>query len=79
MKKNVDIDIDFSPEEVAELFCNLDSGKQARFFNEVGEISDSWDRDFCFQADFIAGDPILTDNGRYVMRIIGEYSGEYIR
>jgi hypothetical protein len=67
---------DITPEIIAELFSRMKSDEQARFFSAVGECVGKWDRDFCFQLQWVAYDPALNAAGRTVMRQIGEYSEE---
>ena len=67
----------FTPEIVAELFANMDSEEQAKFFNHVAAISTTWrlgEGSLCMQMQYITDDDGLTLAGRRVMQMIGEYS-----
>ena len=64
-----------SPEDIAELFTELDSEQQARFFNKVAEIASIWSwGDMGMQLQYITDEEGLTLPGRRVMQNIGEYS-----
>ena len=65
------IDIPVSPETVAEIFWDMDSSEQARFYNHLDKISDYL---FPFRLQQITDDDGLTLAGRRVMQNIGEYS-----
>ena len=73
IKDNVLIEV--TPELVAEMFCDMDSEEQARFFNGMADIISTWGRDFCFQLQYVTDEPSLSACGREVMQQIGEYSG----
>ena len=61
-----------TPEILAELFAHLDSEKQARFFNHVGEVATDW----CWpmQLQYVTEEKVLNLKGRHVMQSIGDYS-----
>ena len=63
--------ITLSPENIAELFCNLDSSEQARFFNEIGRIGTPW---LTTQLQHITDEDGLTLANRRAMSYIGDYS-----
>ena len=62
---------EITPEIVAELFWNMGSEEQARFYNHLDEISDFH---FPSQLQAITEEKGLTLAGRRVMQEIGEYS-----
>jgi hypothetical protein len=75
--KQVTVTVDLTPLEVAQIFCDMDSHSQARFFNAIAEIvADTWKNPLEFQLADITGTGILTKDGANVMRLIGEYSKE---
>lgn len=65
---------DVSPEEVAKMFCEMDSEDQAKFFNAIAKEVKSWKYDFVFQLQHISDESCLTPEARTVMREIGEYA-----
>lgn len=73
IERKITVPIELAPEELAFEFCNMGSGEQANFFNEVAAISANWTSPFCFQLEFIAQNDLLTDEGRSVMEQIGAY------
>lgn len=74
IKKLVSIDVEMCPFDLAKLFCEMDAGQQALFFSHVDALVDEWDTAFCFQMQGVTDDGALTDGGRKIMRVIGEYS-----
>jgi len=72
--------VDLTPELIAELFADLDSTEQARFFNHVDECAQRWRLEphnlggFDFQLCYVTDDDGLTLAGRRIMQMIGEYS-----
>ena len=65
---------DITPEIIAELFCDLGSDEQARFFNHIAEVASTWSAGFPFQLQWVTDDDGLNLSGRRVMQQIGEYS-----
>lgn len=78
MKYLIDEDMithEITPEVVAELFADMDSRSQAKFFNSVSEIASAWNGGgLPFQLQAITEEDGLTLQGRNVMSMIGEYS-----
>ncbi|NYT76609.1 hypothetical protein H0A71_06365 [Alcaligenaceae bacterium] len=70
IKRDTQISITPTPEELAETFCSMGSDEQAAFFNHLNEISA--DR-LCFQLQAVIGEPGLTHGGRYAMQLFGDY------
>jgi len=78
MEKTITIKFTLTPQEIAKLFCDMDMDDQATFFNEIDNIvTTEWLAPFCFQLESITNSSILTNNGRKIMKEIGEYSSEY--
>lgn len=63
--------VDISPELIAELYAEMDSEGQARFYNCLSIISTPW---LTTQLQYITDEDGLTLGGRRVMQYIGEYS-----
>lgn len=72
------IQIKLTPNELAFSFCNMSSEGQAMFFNEIANLTNEWKFPLPFQLEAISGERGLTDSGRYVMSLIGEYSSQYV-
>ncbi len=66
--------IEFSPEDIAELFCDLGCSQMADFFDEVSRISETWRCTFAMQMQFVKDCPELTNEARSIMRTIGDYA-----
>lgn len=69
--RDMQISIEPTPEDLAEVFWSMGSDQQAKFFNHLNEISGTR---LCFQLQAVSDDSNLNDHGRYAMRLIGEYS-----
>lgn len=73
-----EINIQLTSKELATEFCNMDSNEQAIFFNTIYAISKTWNRSFCFQFQDITNSDRLSNDGRAIMKSIGEYSEKNI-
>ena len=78
ISRKIDIDVEMSPEDIADCFCELHDDGQALFFNRIAEVVATWGNPFCFQLQSIADNKVLTGDGRKIMRQIGEYGQEDI-
>jgi len=66
---------DVTPEIVAELFAEMYSDEQARFFNHVAKVSSQWDGGgLVMQLQYLTDEDGLSLKGRNVMSYIGDYS-----
>ena len=74
VKKRTEVDAYFTPEQIAEMFCDMDSDMMARFFSHIGEITKLWDSPLCMQLSYVSSSENLTYDGRHVMSEIGNYS-----
>lgn len=68
------VPVELTPKELAELFCSMDSGEMADFFNEAAAEVNTWDSPFPFQMQSIVDTKKLNDAAKEMMNIIGEYS-----
>jgi hypothetical protein len=71
MKKLIELQFEVTPEELANAFWDMNGIEQAQFFNHLGGITVGH-RDY--QLYCISTAPNLTEEGRSVMRSIGDYS-----
>lgn len=67
------VEIELSPEKIAELFCNMDSREMVDFFNSVHEISEQWQRCFHGQMWHIVREPNFNEKTKYLFDNIGSY------
>lgn len=75
IKKEIGINVDISPKELAHLFCNMYADEQGSFFNEVARhVSRYWAEPFEDQALQIANSSTINGEGRGIMHILGKYS-----
>lgn len=49
MKRQIEIEIDPTPEEMAERFAEMSDEEQAAFFNRVAELVAEWKNPACVQ------------------------------
>ncbi len=70
----LDNNIEFKSIDIAKLFCDLDGDQMAEFFTEVKRISDTWMGSFVMQMQYVKDSNASTDDGRSIMRTIGEYA-----
>lgn len=68
--------ISLTPGQLAREFVGMDSGDQAKFFSCVDQERNAWRGEslFIFQLQSISDSEHLTDGGRRVMELIGEYA-----
>ena len=76
VEKEVKISVIISPEELAKEFAEMEATEQARFFNQVARIADSWRHSFVFQLSAVGHSGVLTQRARALMRDIGDYAEE---
>lgn len=74
IERKLTIDVELTPEDLADCFCDLYADGQAIFFNRISELVGKWDTGFCFQVQLVGSSGKLTSGGRGIMRTIGEYS-----
>lgn len=75
VRRSFQEDIELTPSELAKEFCDMDASQQAIFFNSIWDIVHSnWDCNFAFQMQFISDSKKLNDQGREILRTIGEYA-----
>jgi hypothetical protein len=72
--KEVEVDFCLSPEDLAEAFAGMMSDDQATFLSHLASLSDSWDGPLVMQLQYISKSENLTDKGRNLMELIGEYA-----
>ena len=74
IKRNIDIEISVTPDELAVLFSCMSSLEQAQFFNATAQAMQKWDTPYIFQLESITQEKTLTNDARVLMDMIGEYS-----
>lgn len=74
LKVSIQSEVSINPNQVADLFCSMDGGEQADFFNMVAENVAKWDNPFVLQLQAIIDTEKLTLGGNQIMREIGEYA-----
>jgi hypothetical protein len=75
IKRKIDIEIDITMDEMAEVFCKASAHRQALFFKRVAEITAKWDAPFSHQLQAIVDMPLVDDKTRRLMQHIGQYAG----
>lgn len=75
MKKNIEVNIEITPEEMAAMWCAMGSDEQARFLNEIGNIAVEWKPGYLErQMQYITDAIEIEDTGRWVMKLMGDYA-----
>lgn len=72
--KQVEVKLPITVNDVADLFCSMDGEEQALFFNCIGENVKKWNMGFIFQMQSVCDTEKLTEEGRKIMKEIGDYS-----
>jgi len=72
-RAEVQIDVEPTPEELAEVFWHMDDQEQARFFTKLGDISGI---KLTMQMACVADSDALSFNGKQAMHMIGEYGND---
>jgi|688.fasta_scaffold127756_7 hypothetical protein len=72
--RSVYLDVELSPYELAQEFCNMDAEQQAMFLNHVASISEDWDGTFVEQVQAIVNSNGFLNGANKVMKIFGEYA-----
>ena len=74
--RKIHVDIEMSPEDIADCFCDLYADEQAIFFNRISEVVTTWGTSFCFQFQSVVDSKILTSDGKEIIRQMGKYGSE---
>jgi len=75
IKREVEMSISLTPEELASEFLDMSDKEQAIFFNEIAKLISKWDGGFfSTQLEWVRQNQCLTTEGRNIMKKIGEYS-----
>jgi hypothetical protein len=67
-------EVEISPRQIARLFCDMDAIGQAEFFSEIASLIKDWPQGLGYQLVPVTECGELTDGGRNVMRVIGEFA-----
>ena len=73
------IEVTPTPEECGRIFSGWNDGEQAEFFNAIARgVAETYDdgNSFAGQMTFVSDGDDLSNGGRDIMRIIGEYAPE---
>lgn len=73
IERKLTVDVELTPEDLADCFCELYADEQAVFFNRISELVEKWDTSFNFQLQGIGNSGVLTKDGRIIMSMIGDY------
>ena len=66
--------IKLTAKEIARVWSSFNNDEQAIFFNTIGSLAEEWEYPFDYQLQGIVDSTLLNDQGRKVMKAIGEYS-----
>ena len=68
------IDIQLTPDELASEFFKLSASAKALFFNCLFNTNPGWHDGFCTDMSKVQKNPKLSEGGKRVMKIIGDFS-----
>lgn len=71
IKRNIKAEFTLTPEELAAEFWKMGHDDQAWFFNALGKRAS---HRLPFQLQYVQDCGLLTQEGRYAMSVIGDYS-----
>ena len=71
IKRNIEVEVDLTPGEMAVEFWELADVDQAAFFNALGKLAQHM---LPMQFQSVQDCDVLNQDGRYAMRVIGDYS-----
>ena len=74
VKKTISGEVDISPSELADIFYQMDSDEQASVFNNIFRFAGINGSRLPMQLQYVTDSKNLTDEGRSVMRLIGDYA-----
>lgn len=74
ISKNINVEFEITPTELAYQFCLMDAEEQAEFINIAGRTASLWNRTLSFQLQAIVDTGKLNNYGKEFMRKIGDYS-----
>jgi len=72
--KNISVEINIEPYDLAEELSNMSSLEQALFLNKLAEFINEWDTHYCAQLQAISDCPELTKEARDLMEYVGQYA-----
>jgi hypothetical protein len=73
--RSVEISVGPTIEELAKAIIHLGSDEQAELISKMAELADF---NVPMQLQYVTDDPGLTRQGRALMQLIGDYSGEFV-
>lgn len=68
------IEVELSPYELAQAFCEMDADKQALVLTHIVQLSSEWDKPFEFQVQAIVDSKNFLNGANKLMKIFGEYA-----
>ena len=74
ISKNITVEFEITPTELAYQFCSMDADEQAEFINIAGTTTSLWNKPFVYQLQAIVDTGKLSSYGKEFMRKIGDYS-----
>ena len=72
IRKQINIGMPVTPEELAMLFEDMGAEQQVEFFNSLGKRVRQWEQPFCMQMVAVYKTGILSEDAVKCMKEIGE-------
>lgn len=74
IERKIDIEVEITPKELAEEFCNMDADQQAIFLNSIYDNFREWDDSIQMQTQAIVNSKNFKYGAKKIMQIFGEYT-----
>lgn len=74
--RQITVNLDLTPEELAERFCEMSGDEQARVFNHIAVCTTEWNGPWASQAKSIAASLWLNKDGRQIIDTLSHYAWE---
>lgn len=79
-KKNIELKLEITPEEAADIFSGMNDKEQALFFNQVGRNFTNWGPGAsCFQIHGFTTSKLLDHHGVSFLRLVSDYAPDPIQ
>lgn len=74
IQRDITAQVNPTPKELAEELATTSNEEQAVFVSELAEAVAKWNKPVGFQLQYLVDSPKLSDDGRSLMQLIGQYA-----
>jgi hypothetical protein len=68
-----DIEMELTPRQLAEEFCEMNGERQVLFFNAIAEYVKDWDVPFAVQCQAMQDEKTITKEGKKIIETLWKY------